>query len=463
MSHHPVLDGMTGSWECVVCGAIVMVIHIQDYGMAASGAHGGGLIPLQDAHVLAQGASRLADGVTDAVAGSAALTGKIEQLKVLGERAEVRKGLERFHRETMTAFQSRNDYENFSRDWEDAVATKLPDYFPGNLSETTRVDLDEAIRQLRVTGGIEVREMAHLGMVERARSSWKAGMEVAARSGDSPALEKGLEEGTGVFIPVSAGESYKKELLQAGKDSGIERESLGNPLVALRELDDGRHPFSNRKDKAIDLEAKCTEQALVVKEHLGAFYANALSHGEPLDPQSVYNAEQRMFLKPEQVRSLLDGEAQKRREMMEGVRFKAPEADLCEWRRRIDERNVTREGEAEFLISLATAGLPRRDFVALHERFLKTASVPDGIRKHVSRELSAMYRNGLWGAPGDDVALKAWRRMQDEVMDAIVQEPSDTTREKADELIDRERMKQGASWVDFSSMQAKQDNKKTNI
>lgn len=416
------------------------------------------MIPLHAGDALSQGVTRLASGAADALAGSAVLADKIEKVRELGERAELRKGLERFHEETMNGFRNRNDYENFARDWDDAVATKLPGYLPDDLSSSMRSDLSEAIRELKTAGGIQVRELAHLGMVDRARSSWKSGVEDAARRGNGRALDKGLEEGSGVFIPVSEVESFKRELLQHGEDAAIERESLANPIISIRELDEKRHPFSGREDKSLDLKAKCAEQALVTREHLGEFYASQLAKGNPLDAQSIYNAEKRMFLTPEQARALLDGEAQKRREMMGGIRFRVSEANLCEWRRRIDERNVSREGEAGFLISLATAGLPQRDFSFLYDRFKKTAEVEPELRKYMSRELNAMYRNGLWGAPGDEVTCKAWRYMQDKVMDAVAQDPSRVSRDKVNELISSERKKLGSAWVDFASMQARKSN-----
>lgn len=426
-----------------------MSIRIQDYGTVPSSSYHGGMVPMGALNGYADGVRDLMSGAISVVGAGGDFIENLHQVQAAGVQADVARGVEQFRSDVFSELNKRDDYENWESSWKDAIETRLPEYLPTSLDEINRSGAGKYVEALREKGGGEVRRMAQLAQIKKARGAWEQNIAEVSTRGDQTGLARHLNEGRGVFLSEKDVPQFVNRVQERADWLRMQNEVATSPLETTRILREGRHEISADEDKATELLARSEKAGKELKERYGIWMLDLAERGGIVEDSALSNAQQEGLLTPGQVRNYEDAVARERQAVWTMRAPKANPADLCNWRRRVDERDV--RDEPALMVDLVCSGLPRNEVRALATRLKKTSLVPDDVRKNISHELTALYHNGVWGALGDERALREWRRCQDAVLDAMDKNPDDASK-AAGMILDEQKKRQLSTWVSYKDL-----------
>ena len=409
----------------------------------------GGFIPLEVMGSYAASVRDAAQGAVKAVAGAVDLSDEIQRVRAVGTKAEMEDGVKRFRSEVMEEFRTSGEPDGWEERWNHAVDNRLGTYLPESRPGVDDRELNEYVRRVKEEGAGEVRRMAQLEGISLARESWERKMARAGDSGDESEMERGMEEGRGIFIPEKDSPAYLEHAKERASLARVERDARQGPLNAEKSLKDGSHSFSEDETKATKLLGRVEGAVSELKGKYGGWMLDVTLQGGFVEDGALENAGKAGLLTPSQVRNYRDFVARERDAVWSHRQPDASFSELCDWRRRIDERS--KDEECSLMLDLACSGLPRAEVVALSDRLKKTALIPEEARRKFSTALTALYNEGAWGARGDDSALKEWRRSQDAVLNALASN-HDGGEAAAQRLLEEERNRQISSWVTYGEM-----------
>lgn len=429
--------------------SVHMSILIQEYGMVGASPFQGGLVPLDVMGSYTAGTRDLMEGVFRAVAGSADLSREIERVRAVGTKSDMEDAVKNFRSEVMGELKKSGEPDQWEARWNHAVDNRLGAYLPSSTHGVDSRELSEYVRQVKEDGADEVRRMAQLEGISLARQSWEKRMARAGDSGDESEMERGMDDGKGVFVPESDSSAYLRRIKERAALTRAERESDQFPIPTARKLVSGSHELSGDEDKATRLLSLVEKKVNGLKEKYGAWMLDVTGRGGFVDDQALEHAGREGLLSPSQVRNYRDSVAKEKEAVWTRRQPDADVSALCDWRRRVDERGSNED--PSLLLDIACSGLPRAEVAVLADRMKKTSLIPEDLRRKFSASLTALYNEGAWGAPGDRHSLHEWKRSQDMVLEALSNHAGDGGAE-AQRIVEAQRQRMVSSWVTYGEM-----------
>ena len=393
-------------------------------------------MPPSAPHLMLQGiagmdsaARALGKGLTDATEGATELLHEEEQVTGTGELAGFAERLRSIGRETreMMAGKSIRDWDAAWQQTSEPLLTEAVNELPENVREAGR----RLARAYNAQEAVRARREYDLGRIESARMSWQNCLDNAVKSGDTQALEAWLQAGRGVFVAEDGMEPMRSELKSRSCLAQWQQRLQQEPLRALADLQkDAARP--ERERDALALEQAAVAARSSASAGLAQSWQQALAQGMEPDPESVRLAREAGLVTPPAAREMTP----------------LSPREKSEWLSRIDERDEA--DEQTLRLQIALAPLPIQERNSLLQRMDATLGVPAADRRSVSRRLRKLYRRGVLGCPGDDIASRRLSRLQEASLSVLQQGGAEAAARWVEIL-----PAAGGRWVCFSDMQQK--------
>ena len=393
-------------------------------------------MPPSAPHLMLQGiagmdsaARALGKGLTDATEGAAELLHEEEQVTGTGELAGFSERLRSIGRETreMMAGKGIRDWDAAWQQTSEPLLTEAVNELPENVREAGR----RLARAYNAQEAVRARREYDLGRIESARMSWQNCLDNAVKSGDTQALEAWLQAGRGVFVAEDGMEPMRSELKSRSCLAQWQQRLQQEPLRALADLQkDAARPERERVARALEQAAVAARSS--ASAGLAQSWQQALAQGMEPDPESVRLAREAGLVTPPAAREMTP----------------LSPREKSEWLSRIDERDEA--DEQTLRLQIALAPLPIQERNSLLQRMDATLGVPAADRRSVSRRLRKLYRRGVLGCPGDDIASRRLSRLQEASLSVLQQGGAEAAARWVEIL-----PAAGGRWVCFSDMQQK--------
>lgn len=429
---------------------ISMAIQIDDYKIARSTGNVHGLIPLESMAQQANIQARAVGSVVSAVDGVSGFSDRLNELVRVGDASKLKRGVEQAYLSAKEDFSKREDYDFFEKEWSPVFLQKVRQYLPEKPSGISKENEDRLIAEYEERGLLEVRAMSQLGMVNKSKSLWRQSVRMAVDKGDIDAVEREIDNGAGFFLTEDNGSDVKEKARRAAMERKYLQEARRNPLEMVRAIEDGEHPILGDEELEYKIIPELRQWHGRLKEDYGRALLSSMEVDGKLDEASLKSGLESNMLTREQVERYRAGMSMDREYLLKGGERKVPVVSVCEWIRRVDEVQNSREGLGELYADLACSGLPPREIVKLAERLKENGNIPYEARAHLSRELAELYYEGVWGTPSEDRSSREWNKSQHEVFEFLSNKDKKSV-QNAFNLIESKKKYIEHSWVCFDA------------
>ncbi len=276
------------------------------------------------------------------------------------------------------------------------------------------------------------RRQMELQRIQDARTHWQKQLDSAVLSGDEEAACHWVEQGRDVFVPESEMSSRIDDARNKSLHAAWQNRLQQNPYSALAawQNDEFRKPAQKEILQTLEADMQQTRKALFGK--LALELASAVEQGSAPPAGMLERAAEVGILSPEQV------------ELNKAEPVALSAADVCNWLRRIDERDVA--DDDKLTVDIALSPIPREQRLALLQRLRATGALPPQWRSAVSRSLWNLYCEGRFGCPGDAEAMLCLGRLQETALARMTSEPVEHTTRWLEQLRD-----DSEDWVCFEN------------
>lgn len=376
-----------------------MAIRMKEWGMQAyprQGVH----LPLNALNDWGRSGRALGQGVAAAGQGMAALVPAIEQVARAGHRADAAALLDEIGRETAAELMEL-PVRDWDYSWQQAYQPRVHEM----LNEFTGAEREEALSLSELYGkkySLEGRRQMELNRLHQAKSCWRRQVDAAVDRGDADSARQWVEQGRGVFVPEAEMQRELEQVQSRSLQSHWQQRLQHDPHAALADWQssDAQKPEGAEELGLLEEEMQKTRSGLfdALAVRLGA----SVEQGDEPDSEMLARSVAAGVLTPEQVAPL------------QQPRVALGVAELCNWLRRIDERDGA--DDSRLVIEIALAPLPVEQKQGLLRRVQDTAALPPQRRCRMSRTLWNLYCSGRFGCPGDEESMRCLGRLQEEAL-----------------------------------------------
>lgn len=292
------------------------------------------------------------------------------------------------------------------RDWDytwEQVSAPLLDSALNELPEEARDAGKELAMLYNRRASLEARRDYELKRIGRARSQWQGRVESAVAEGDETAAQQWLEAGRHVFIPEEEMETHLQSARSKCSLNRWQHRMQEQPLETLQALQQNDAPdLPDDEEDAARLQEMTRETGQRLTLQLAQELTERVEAGHAptaAELQQVVNA------------GLLSTPIQEQAERPLATH------EICDWLRRVDERDGDAHQDAALKVEIATAPIPIVERQMLLRRMQQTAEIPVQQRRAHSQQLWNAYRAGAFGCCGDEMALRRLGELQEKAVE----------------------------------------------
>lgn len=344
---------------------------------------------------------RMGEGYSNILVGAAQALQHRAQVAAAGELADFSERLKSIDRETREELADQN-IQDWGYAWQTASAPKLAEAI-NELSPSSRKAGQELAAAYNAKAALEAQRDYELGKINRARSQWRNQLENAVQAGDAQQAREWVEAGQGIFLPAEQAPAENETVASRANLSRWKKNLQEMPLRTLSELSSAPQeqlPLQKTDTQRLN-HAKKLAQREARRQLLGNLVSCMEGDVTP-EPEYLQTAVKAGVLRPEQADTLL----------RDTPHPAATPATRRDWVRRVDECDEGDEAAEELMLRIVTADLPAKDRKKLLDRVELCRKIPAQDRRHVSRNLWGMYRDGIFGCPEDEFAQQRFDELQ---------------------------------------------------
>lgn len=410
-----------------------MSIRIKEWGMMSQPPRGVRL-PTDGLTGWGEAARRVGEGFSAVLTGSARVLKDRAQVTAAGELADFSERLKAIDQETREEL-ANQDVQDWGYAWQTASAPKLAEAV-NELSPGSRQAGQELAAAYNAKASVEAQRDYELGKINRARSQWRNQLENAVQAGDAQQAREWLQAGQGIFVPEERLPTENQTIESQANLSRWKKNLQDAPLRTLSEL--ATAPAQELPQQQTDAQrlnyAKKLAGRTARQQVLGNL-VSCMESGISPEPEYLKMAVTAGVLRPEQAEATLRGG------LTTWTRDKQRD-----WLQRVDECDEGDEAAEQMMLHIVTSDLPVKERKELLSRVERSRKLPAQDRRHVSRNLWSLYRDGAFGCPGDDAAQQRFAELQQSSLARLEQDG----RQGAEEWI-RELRRDADRWVCFSN------------
>lgn len=291
--------------------------------------------------------------------------------------------------------------------WEQTSAPLLESAINELPEEDREVGKDMAMLYNR-RASLQARRDYELECIGQARSQWEDRVQSSVNEGDDEAAGQWLEAGRRVFVPEEEMEEQQQSVRSKCSLQRWQRRLHENPLDTLQLLQQNQPedwPSEQKDVTRLQEQANETKRRLTIQ--LSQELAARVQQGKsPAADDLQQVAAAGLLAAPDASVPLRPLKTQ----------------EVCDWLRRIDERDMDEQQEAALKIEIATAPIPLNERQMLLSRLSLSANVPAETRRDYSRRLWNAYRAGSFGCCGDEAALRRLGALQEKGLHDLMQQ-----------------------------------------
>lgn len=342
----------------------------------------------------------LGQGVQELGSGVASLLPAIQRITQAGSQADTVTRLREIGAETTEELLDL-PVKDWDYSWEQAYAPRVQQL----LNELSGEEREQAAQLSEVYGrrfSLDGRRRLELQRIQQARGHWQQQVDDAVQRGDEDAALHWVEQGRELFVPEQEVPQQQELVRNRCMQSRWQQRLQQEPYSALADWQHEQTQKPTGEQELGELEESVEKTRRNLFSNLAAKLAQTVELGQEPDARELERAVAAGVLSPEQ----LSNSTQERESLKVN--------DVCNWLRRIDERDIA--DDEKLVVDIALAPVPAEDRRLLLQRMQATAAIPQELRRGVSQELWNLYNEGSLGCPGDVEALFCLGGLQEEAL-----------------------------------------------